>query len=280
MKITVARYGGFCFGVKRAIDIALKTAAADGEVCMLGDIVHNEDVIKQIEQAGLRRIKRLGRGQNKTLLLSAHGTGTEVIEHASQRGYKIVDATCPMVKGIHKIARRMEDEGYAIIIIGDRHHSEVHGIVGQLQKRPIVIDLPDAVPHRRLQKLEKAAIVVQSTQNAENVLKIIDVIKEDVRELKFFNTICRPTRIRQSEIRTMPLKNDVMVIIGSRTSANTQRLCQIATTLNRRSYCVETKKDLRAAWFKGARSVGVASGASTPDATIQDVVNYLRTLNK
>jgi 4-hydroxy-3-methylbut-2-enyl diphosphate reductase len=185
-----------------------------------------------------------------------------------------------MVKSIHNVARKMEQQGYAIIIIGDRDHDEVHGIVGQLQKKPIVIDRMDAMPHRRLQKLKKAAVVVQSTQNAENVLKIIDVIKEDVGELQFFNTICRPTRIRQAEIRTMPLENDVMVIIGSRTSANTQRLCEISHSLNCRTHCVESKRDLKRAWFKGARNVGVASGASTPDATIQDVVNYLRALNK
>jgi len=280
MIITVARYGGFCFGVRRAITLAMKTAAENQEVCMLGDIVHNKDVIKQVEQAGIRRIRRLEKGSNKTLLLSAHGTPTAVIGQARQRGYRIVDATCPMVKGIHKVAQKMEREGYAIIIIGDRDHDEVYGIVGQLQKKPIIIDRTDTVPHRRLQKLKKAAVVVQSTQNAENVLKLIDVIKEDVGELKFFNTICRPTRIRQAEMRTMPFENDVMVVIGSCTSANTRRLCQISSALNPRTYCVESKKDLRAAWFKGARSVGVASGASTPDATIRDVVNYLRTLSK
>ena len=121
---------------------------------------------------------------------------------------------------------------------------------------------------------------MKDDQDKSKLLEKIDVIKQDIPDLKFFNTICRPTRIRQSEMRTMPLENDVMVIIGSHTSANTQRLCQISSTLNSRTYCVESKKDLRASWFKGARSVGVASGASTPDATIQDVVNYLRALNK
>jgi len=280
MIINVARYGGFCFGVRRAITLAMKTAGSYTTVCMLGDIVHNEDVINQVEQAGIRRIKRLGKGTGKILLLSAHGTPTAVIEAALRRGYRIVDATCPMVRGIHNIARKMEQQGYAIIIIGDRHHDEVHGIVGQLQNKTIVIDSTNAVPHRRLQQLKKAAVVVQSTQNAENVLKIIDVIKEDVRELKFFNTICRPTRIRQAEMRTMPLENDVMVIIGSRTSANTQRLCEISHSLNSRTHCVESRRDLKRAWFKGARSVGVASGASTPDATIQDVVDYLRRLSQ
>jgi 4-hydroxy-3-methylbut-2-enyl diphosphate reductase len=280
MIITVARYGGFCFGVRRAITLAMKTAAKNPEVCMLGDIVHNEDVIKQVEQAGIRRIKRLGKGGNKILLLSAHGTPTAVIEEARRRDYQIVDATCPMVKGIHNIARKMEHEGRAIIIVGDHDHDEVYGIIGQLRNRPIVIDRADTVPHHRLQKLKKAAVVVQSTQNAENVFKIIDTVKQDVPDLKFFNTICRPTRIRQAEMRTLPLENDVMIIIGSRTSANTQRLCEISHSLNSRTHCVESKRDLKPAWFKGARSVGVASGASTPDATIRDVVDYLRTLSK
>ena len=213
---------------------------------MLGDIVHNEDVIKQVEQAGIRRIKRLEKGAEKYCCSAPTVPPRQSSEQARQRGYRIVDATCPMVKGIHNVARKMEQEGYAIIIIGDREHDEVHGIVGQLQKKPVIIDRTDAVPHRRLQKLKKAAVVVQSTQNAENVLKIIDVIKEDVGELKFFNTICRPTRIRQAEIRTMPRENDVMVIIGSRTSANTQRLCEISHSLNSRTHCVESKRDLNA----------------------------------
>jgi (E)-4-hydroxy-3-methyl-but-2-enyl pyrophosphate reductase len=280
VRINVARYGGFCFGVRRAITIALKTAVTDEQVCMLDDIVHNEDVIKQIEQAGIKRIRQLGKGNDKTLLLSAHGTGIAITQKAQRRGYKIVDATCPMVKGIHKIARKLEAEGYVIIIIGDHDHSEVQGIIGQLAHKPIVIDRLHNIPHRELRKIRRAAVVVQSTQNAENVFKIIDVIKQDIDDLKFFNTICRPTRIRQAEIRTMPLENDVMVVIGSRTSANTQRLCQISRALNDKTYCVQSKKELRPGWFKGARSVGVASGASTPVVTINEVVSYLKKLSK
>ena len=280
MKINVARYGGFCFGGRRAITIALKTAATEAQVCMLDDIVHNEDVIQQIEQAGIKRIKRLGTGTDKTLLLSAHGTCTAIRQKAQQRGYTIVDATCPMVKGIHKIAQKLEAAGYTVIIIGDHDHSEVQGIIGQLAHQPIVIDRPRNILHRELRKIPRAGVVVQSTQNAENVFKIIDIIKQDIADLKFFNTICRPTRIRQAEIRTMPLENDVMVIIGSRTSANTQRLCEISHALNKKTYCVQSKKELRPEWFKGARSVGVTSGASIPDATINEVVAYLKKLNK
>jgi 4-hydroxy-3-methylbut-2-enyl diphosphate reductase len=280
MKVNVAKFGGFCFGVRRAITIALKTAATDEQVCMLDDIVHNEDVIKQIEQAGIKRIKQLGRGNDKTLLLSAHGTGTAITQKAQRQGYKIVDATCPMVKGIHKIAKKLEAEGYTVIIIGDRDHSEVQGIIGQLAHKPVVISLPQNTPHKALKKIQRGAVVVQSTQNSENVFKIIDVTKQAIGDLRFFNTICRPTRIRQAEIRTMPLENDVMVVIGSRTSANTQRLFEISRTLNDKTYSVQSKKELRPEWFRGSLNVGVASGASTPDATINGVVDYLRKLSK
>ena len=280
MKITVAKFGGFCFGVKRALDIAQKTVVSDSSVSMLGDIVHNEDVIKDIERSGIKRIKRIGRGNGATLILSAHGTGKSIIEAAQRSGYKIIDATCPMVKGIHKTAQRMEQEGYTIIIIGDKNHSEVHGIIGQLTKRPLVIERLHDIPIRTLKKTSKAAVVVQSTQNAETVFKIIDEIRSYIPDLQFFNTICRPTRMRQAEIRTMPLENDVMVIIGSRTSANTQRLCQISHALNSKTYCVQSKDELRPQWFRGARSVGVASGASTPDKIIQAVIKYLRSLSK
>ena len=280
MKITVAKFGGFCFGVRRAIDITKKSIAKDSRVSMLGDIVHNEDVIKDIEQSGITRIKRIGRGAGTTLILSAHGTGKPIIEAAQRSGYKIIDATCPMVKGIHNIAQRMEKQGHTIIIIGDKKHSEVHGIIGQLTKRPLVIERLHDMPVRTLKKISKAAVVVQSTQNAETVFKIIDEIRSYIPDLQFFNTICKPTRMRQAEIRTMPLENDVMVIIGSRTSANTQRLCQISHALNSKTYCVQSQYELQPEWFRGARSVGVASVASTPDKTIQDVIQYLHRLSK
>ncbi len=280
MNINIARYGGFCFGVKRALDLAKKTLAADQPVEMLNDLVHNEDVIREIARGGIKRIKRLGRGAGKTLLLSAHGTPVNIIRMAQRHGYQIVDATCPMVRSIHKIAQRMEQEGYAVIIIGDRNHDEVHGIIGQLHKRPLVIERLHQIPLRAVTTIRKAAVVVQSTQNTETVCKIIDELKAYIPDLRFFNTICRPTRMRQAEIRTMPRENDVMVIIGSRTSANTQRLCEISHALNEKTYCVQSSTELRPEWFRGARSVGVASGASTPDTTIQAVVDYLKHLNK
>lgn len=278
MKINLAKSSGFCFGVKRAIDIALKTAASEDKVCMLGDIVHNEDVIKEIKKAGIKKIKKLAPGKNKVLLICAHGAGIAAIKKAGILGYKIIDATCPMVKEIHKIASDTEQKGYKIIVIGDRKHDEVRGIIGQLKNKAIVIDPVSIRSHISLQpikKTEKAAIVVQSTQNLGEVIKIVSALKPHINQLRFFNTICRPTRMKQDEIKAMSLENDVMIIIGSKTSANTKRLYEISKSLNQRSYWIQSKKEIENSWFKHARCTGVTAGASTPESTIKNVVEHI-----
>jgi len=276
MKINLAKSAGFCFGVKRAIEIAYKTIAANKNVCMLGDIVHNEDVAKNLEKAGLRECKKLGCGKNKILLIRAHGAGINIINKARKLGYKIVDATCPMVREIHKIARSSENKGHTIIVIGDKKHDEVQGIIGQLKKRAIVIEDNQNIPWAKLKKIKKASAVAQSTQKLEKVVKIIEILKPHIKELKFFNTICRPTRIKQEEMKNMPLENDLMIIIGSKASANTQRLYEISKSLNERSYWVQSKKDIKTAWFKGVNSTGVTAGASTPDDTTEEVIAYIK----
>lgn len=276
MQINLAKSAGFCFGVKRAIDLALKTARSSNKVYMLGDIVHNEDVIRKIEKAGIKKIRTLAKGKNKILLLRAHGTCLKTLHQAHQFGYTVLDATCPMVKEIHRIVRDMENKGYTIIIIGDKKHDEVHGISGQLKTRAIVIDGLVGMPLEKIRKVRKAAVVVQSTQDILKVLKIVEALKLHIPELKFYNTVCRPTRIKQEEIRKIPLENDLIIIIGSKTSANTKRLYEISRSLNKRSYRVQSKKDISPAWFKDVKKIGVTAGASTPDSTIREIVKYIR----
>jgi 4-hydroxy-3-methylbut-2-enyl diphosphate reductase len=276
MKINLAKSAGFCFGVKRAIDIALKTAASGRNIYMLGDIVHNEDVVRQIEGSGIKKIKRISSGKDKTLLIRAHGTGLKTFKKAKQSGYAIIDATCPMVKEIQKIAHDMEEKGYAIIVIGDKLHDEVHGICGQLKGKAIVIDEIKRIPVKTLKKIRKACVVSQSTQNLEKVLTIVDALRPRIADLRFFNTICKPTRMRQEETKRLPIENDVVIIIGSKNSANTKRLYEISKRLNKRSYWVGSKKDIRRSWFRGARTVGITAGASTPDSTTKDIIAYLK----
>ncbi len=279
MNVNLAESAGFCFGVKRALDIAFRTAKVNKNVFMLGDIVHNEEVVSRIRKTGIKKIKKPGAGIGKTLLIRAHGTGRDILNNAKRSGYKIVDATCPMVKEIHNIAARMESKGYQIIVVGDKKHDEVLGIIGQLRNKAIVIDDIKLIDQDKIRKIDKACVVVQSTQNLETVTDIVGFLKKRIKELKFFNTICGPTRMKQEEIKKIPLNNDAVVIIGSKKSANTRRLYEIAKSINPRSYWINSKEEIRPAWFKLVNSIGVTAGASTPETTIQDIVNYLSELN-
>jgi len=279
IKINLAKSAGFCFGVRRAITIALKTTAKHKDVRMLGDIVHNEDVIAMMEKTGVKKIRTLRKNRGQTLVIRAHGLSASVFKHAQKLGYIVVDATCPMVKEIHRIARRMEQEKRRIIIIGDKKHDEVRGIKGQLKTKAFVVSSVGAAARLPFPGIKKAAVVVQSTQDEENALSILQLIASKVRDLKFFNTICAPTRVKQAEIKAIPLKNDVAIIIGSGASANTRRLFEIARKLNPRTYWVRSAKDIRPRWLKGISSIGITTGASTPDSTTQQVIARLQTLS-
>ena len=276
MKVTLAKSAGFCFGVKRALSIAFATVEKGKIVEMLGDIVHNDDVVRQINGAGIKKIRSLHRSGNKTLLIRAHGASLKTFERAKQLGYDIVDATCPMVKEIHAIAKRLESDGRRVIIIGDKKHDEVLGIVGQLKHKAIVVDTKEPIPLNRIKAIKKAGVVVQSTQNIETVMRIVGALKKHIKDLKFCNTICRPTQVKQGEVRSIPLCNDIVVVIGSRNSANTKRLYEIAYSLNRRTYRVQSKKDIDPAWFEGVSSVGITAGASTPDEITADIAKYIK----
>lgn len=274
MKITVARNSGFCFGVKRAVEMALEAAKTEDDVIMLGDIVHNEHVIDKIDKAGVKVVDKLNGNERSTILLRAHGTVPQTYDDANAHNMNIIDATCPLVLEIHEIVRELEREGYRIIVIGDYEHDEVNGIVGQVQDA-IVIDRPEHVMEKITKHYQRFGVVVQSTQNVDNAKAIIAELIPFAKELKFMDTICAPTKSYQRDIRTMPTEHDVMIIVGSFTSANTKRLAEISQSLNPKSYQVESKDDVKAEWFTGIETVGVTAGASTPDWIIQEVVEQI-----
>lgn len=280
MKINIAKSAGFCFGVRLAIKTALKAAKSNSPIEMLGDIVHNEQVISDIKSNGIKKISNLNRnGNGKTLLIRAHGSAKKVYTIAKKRGYKIIDATCPTVKEIHRLVCSMEKKGYAIIVIGDKKHDEVKGIVGQLKNKAIIIDLSGKINYHAFKRVSKAAVVVQSTQDIEKVEAIIDNLKKYIKNIKFFNTICQPTRYKQKEIRSLPLQNDVVIVIGSKTSANTKRLYEISKKLNPRTYWVNLPTELQKEWFNNVGSVGITAGASTPLESIKLITNRILTIN-
>jgi 4-hydroxy-3-methylbut-2-enyl diphosphate reductase len=276
--IRVAKSAGQCFGVKRAYNIAMEAAAGPEQVVMLGDIVHNEHVVRRIDEAGVRVVPGLdGAAAADTLLIRAHGAAPDVYERARERGLRLIDATCPLVHEIHQVAREMAAAGFRLVVIGDHGHDEVVGITGQVEDA-IVLSRPEEVAAAIPDRLRKVGVVVQSTQNIENVQRIIVELLPRTRELRYVDTICGPTKVHQRDIRSLPRECDVMVIVGSFTSANTCRLTEISRALNARTHQVEDARGLDPAWFAGAPVIGVTAGASTPDWVIDAVVEFLAAL--
>ena len=276
MKLIIAKDSGYCFGVRDAVDLAYKTAEENGDVYMLGNIVHNENVVKDLETVGAKVVRTLDDvPDKKPILFRAHGTSTDVWNKAKDKGMNIIDATCPLVKEIHNEVKALELEGRGIIIIGDHGHDEVIGIASQV-KNPFIVS--SAEEAQNLRKMKKVGIVSQSTQTIENVQTIINIIMTKAFDLRFVNTICFPTKRNQQQLKDLSKKCDVMLIIGSLTSANSKRLHQLALERNKKSYQVTCVDDIESGWFNNAETVGITAGASTPDSIIQDVVRYCETL--
>ncbi len=269
MNIIVAKDAGYCFGVRDAVDIAYETSQEKGTVYMLGDIVHNERVVEDLASAGIDVVNTLSDVPvDQPILFRAHGTKKKVWEKAKEKNMKIVDATCPLVYEIHEEVLKLEKDGRKIIIIGDHGHDEVVGIASQVND-PIIISTPSEAD--ALNKMKYAGVVSQSTQSIENVQKIINILMLKVYDLHFINTICFPTKRNQEQIKDLAGRCDVMIIIGSFTSANSKRLTLLAKERNKNSFQVTCGEDVKSSWFKNAESVGISAGASTPDYLIEEV---------
>ena len=274
MKIYVAKDAGYCFGVRDAVNLAYDSAKTYGEVYMLGTIVHNERVIKDLAKVGAKVVDSIDEvPENKPLLFRAHGTSPELWSEASKKNLKLIDGTCPLVTEIHHEIKKLDLEGRKTIIIGDHGHDEVSAIAAQVQKPIVIANVEEA---KNLRKMKRAGVVSQSTQMIENVQEIINVLMEKVFDLRFINTICFPTRRNHDQIKELAERCSVMIIIGSYTSANSKRLTQLSLERNQRSYQVTSSDELDVSWFKNCESVGISAGASTPDETINEVVSKIK----
>ena len=277
MKILLAKDAGYCFGVRDAVNLAYDTAKKHGDIYMLGDIVHNESVVADLNKAGAKVVKNIDEvPDGKPILFRAHGTSVETWKNAQSKDINIIDATCPLVEEIHDEVKKLSKEGRKIIVIGDHGHDEVVGIASQVSDAIIVSNIEEAM---ELRKMKKAGVVSQSTQTIENVQKIINIIMTKVYDLNFVNTICFPTKRNQNQIKDLAKQCDVMIVIGSFTSANSKRLTLLAKEINDRSYQVTNADEIKIEWFTGAKTVGLSAGASTPDNIIDDVLNKIKTIS-
>ena len=274
MKILLAKDAGYCFGVRDAVNLAYDTAKDHGDVYMLGTIVHNEKVVEDLSKSGAKVVDELVEvPSDKPILFRAHGTAPNVWDKANQKKLNIIDATCPLVTEIHDEIKKLEAEGRRTIIIGDHGHDEVVGIAAQVKDPIILANVKEA---KALRKMKKAGVVSQSTQMIENVQEIINVLMQKVFDLRFVNTICFPTRRNHEQIKELSTQCEVMIVIGSFTSANSKRLTQLALERNKRSYQVTCADDMEAFWFENCETVGISAGASTPDDIIRNVVEKIK----
>jgi len=276
MNIIVAKSAGYCFGVRDAVSIAYKTAEKYGNVYMLGDIVHNERVVSDLEKAGAKVVQNLNEiPKNSPVLFRAHGTKTDIWKEAKKKNLKVIDATCPLVHEIHHEVKKLEEEKRQIIIIGDHGHDEVVAIADQITKRkPIIISNPEEAI--KLRRYKRVGVVSQSTQMIENLQAIMDILLQKVYDLRFVNTICFPTKRNHERIKELSAECELMIIIGSFTSANSKRLTELAVQRNNNSYQVTGKEDLKKEWFYNIKNVGISAGASTPDYLIDEVKERIK----
>ncbi|PKL52098.1 MAG: 4-hydroxy-3-methylbut-2-enyl diphosphate reductase [Nitrospira bacterium HGW-Nitrospira-1] len=271
MEIITAKRAGFCFGVKRAIDIAFDIAKEIPEgVYTLGPIIHNPQVIEKLKTEGIFPLEDISDIRNKeikALIIRTHGISCHLYDTITSQRFRLIDATCPFVKNAQRYAQLLKENGYQVVILGDSSHPEVKGIMSYAGEDVVVVDENTRIPRLKT----KVGIVVQTTQPVEALKKLLSNIIEHVKEVKVYNTICNSTALRLKETADMARKVDVMIVVGGRNSANTTQLAHLCTSLPVRTYHIETEGELRKAWFVNARKVGITAGASTPDWIIRKV---------
>ena len=275
MKIEIAQHCGFCSGVKNAVQLAQNSLEKQGKVAILGDLVHNKVVMDELKEKGMVFVDSLDKIEDMPLLLRAHGTDVNIMRAAKEMDLNIIDATCPLVQEIHKYALELENEGRQVIVIGDREHDEVIGIVSRLHD-PCIIESPENIGSCNLK--QRTGVVIQSTQRIENVQNILPLLLTRSRDCRIINTICEPTRRNQTEILSLAENNDCVIVIGDPASANSKRLYDVALSLNENAYMVAGKNEINPAWLKDCASLGITAGASTPEKLIDEIVAYIKIL--
>jgi (E)-4-hydroxy-3-methyl-but-2-enyl pyrophosphate reductase len=274
VRAIVAEGAGFCFGVKRALKMAFEAARdGEGDVVTLGAIIHNPQVVAKLEEEGLHVVENLDGLEGGTLVVRSHGLPRSVLEEAEAKGMTIVDATCPFVKQAQERAVQLENEGHAVIVVGEEDHPEVLSITGSLKGRATVVDgtagLTDLPPANRY------GVVCQTTQPQEHLSAVVQDLLTRAREIKVFNTICEATFDRQESALELARRVDVMLVVGGKNSANTRRLWELCRDAGCDAYHIETADELEPAWFEGKEEVGITGGASTPQWIVDEVVEAL-----
>ena len=280
MEVIVAKTAGFCFGVRRAVDqVYEQIEHGQGPIYTLGPIIHNEEVVKDLEEKGVvvledsDSLEQIGQG---TVIIRSHGVGRQVYDQIKSQGLHLADATCPFVKKIHRIVEEQNRQGRRVIIIGDSAHPEVEGIRGWGDDRTLTVKNEkemEALPDLRGEKL---CIVSQTTYNYNKFKDLVEKFSEKGYDILVINTICNATQERQVEAERIASQVEAMVVIGGKNSSNTQKLFEICKKECENTYYIQTIDDLDVTKLQSIDSVGITAGASTPNYIIKEVQTNVR----
>lgn len=280
MEIKVAEHTGFCFGVKRAIRLAEAELDKSKTLYSVGPIIHNPQVVEELSNKGLKAVKDLDGVKDGIFLIPSHGVGPTVIEEAHQKGLRLVNATCPFVMKPQELIKALRKEDYKILIVGRSPHPEIKAFIDCARGKAEVISSSEEAKKLNLGGM-KVSVIAQTTQSQKHYLEIVSILLDkDCSELRIFNTICNATVKRQEATRLLAEEVDLVLVIGGRNSSNTSRLAKICEDLGKEVHHIEDKNELKPEWFMDKQSVGISSGASTPDWIVKEVVDRLKELTE
>ncbi len=283
MRVIKARELGFCMGVRRAVEMMEDASGELGPITSLGSVVHNPQVVEGLRGRGVEVIATLEAVDTRPVAITAHGVGPQVVQELERRGATVVDTTCPIVTRAQQWARKLADEGFGVIVFGDPDHKEVRGILGWAEGKVITMrsaselhaPFPDWMPSR-------IGVLSQTTETeghfADFVQTLLSVHMDRISELRVINTLCNATTSQQAATQELARECSLVIVVGGRESANTRHLAEVAREQGVETYQIESADEIEPAWLSGRGTVGVAAGASTPDAVIDAVVGRLEAL--
>ena len=282
MELIVGKTAGFCYGVKRAVDGAKEQLKQNEKLYGLGEIVHNQEVVKELQNLGMQFIENIGEANGKTII-RAHGIPKQVYEEARQNQIELIDYTCPKVLKVHQIAEEYANKGYYIFLLGNKKHPEIIGTLSYCGENKFVIEKEDdtikALEAFEKSQIKKLLVISQTTYSLEKFYIVEEIIKNEIPrdvEVVVKNTICQATEIRQKETKEMAKKVDAMIIIGGKNSSNTKKLYEIAKQYCKTVLLIENETELILDNMKSTDKVGIMAGASTPEESIEKVIEKLK----
>jgi len=275
MEIIVAKNSGLCYGVKRALNIAKKTREkTKGAVFTLGALIHNPQVIASLEKKGIYPISKFEKLNQGTVIIRSHGVSPAVYNRLAKKKIGVVDATCPIVKKIQGLVECLAKEKAEIIIVGNKEHPEIEGLIGYSRGKGIIVENEEQA--RSLPQRKKRAILAQSTQDIYLFQRIVAALIEKTDQLRVYNTICHSTQTRQKLTSQLASQVDTLFIVGGRSSSNTNKLYQISKRILPKTYFIESAEQITPRMLEGAKKIGLSGGASTPPEAIQEAVAKIK----